>query len=391
MKRSFPLFSARSRSRRVRRRAQRAPRCCPPSRRRPERGDRCARRAELHRSSPIPRSSSHLPRPAESTERARFRIGPKTRIRSTLAAQSGDRSNYAVQAPRTSWWRAADRPAKAPDGSRRDDGIRLALDPRMKDDEATGSSCKTDHIEHPAEQPRRALLRACRRCDSFCPTRSMGARRELLVPAVDIEDAPRFRYRGMHLDVGAALLAGRRCQEVHRPDGDVQAQHVPLAPHRRPGLAHRDQEVPEAHRGRRLAQGDADRPRPGDGAAKFDGQRTAASTRKTRSATSSPTPPSASSPSCPRSRCPGTRAPRSPPIPSSAARKGPFEVATTWGSSRTSSARPRRRFAFLEDVLTEVMALFPAHVHPHRRRRSAQGALEGEPASRRSVMQARAA
>ena len=37
-------------------------------------------------------------------------------------------------------------------------------------------------------------------------------------------------------------------QEIARSDGAIQVQHVSLAPDRRPGLAHRDQEISQAHR-----------------------------------------------------------------------------------------------------------------------------------------------
>lgn len=51
----------------------------------------------------------------------------------------------------------------------------------------------------------------------------------------------------------------RRIEEDHRRDGPAQTQHPALAPDGRPGLAHRDQAVPEAHRNRWLP------PSPGDG------------------------------------------------------------------------------------------------------------------------------
>ena len=54
--------------------------------------------------------------------------------------------------------------------------------------------------------------------------------------------------------LGASLPVARVHQEVHRLDGAAQAQHAALASHRRPGLAPRDQEVSEAHVGRRLAR-----------------------------------------------------------------------------------------------------------------------------------------
>ena len=43
-------------------------------------------------------------------------------------------------------------------------------------------------------------------------------------------------------------------QEVHRPARAPQDEPLPLAPDRRPGLAHRDQEVSAADRGRRVAR-----------------------------------------------------------------------------------------------------------------------------------------
>ena len=42
-------------------------------------------------------------------------------------------------------------------------------------------------------------------------------------------------------------------QEVHRPDGHAQTEHVPLASDRRPGLAYRDQEIPAPDRSRCMA------------------------------------------------------------------------------------------------------------------------------------------
>ena len=58
-------------------------------------------------------------------------------------------------------------------------------------------------------------------------TGNAGQRAQTLVlPAVTIEDAPRFAYRGMHLD------------GVYRHDGAPQHEHLPLASDGRPGMAH---------------------------------------------------------------------------------------------------------------------------------------------------------
>ena len=82
---------------------------------------------------------------------------------------------------------------------------------------------------------------------------------EWTIPCVEIEDAPRFAWRGMMLDVCPALHAQGIRQEVHRPARAAQVQHPPLAPDRRSGLAHRDQALSPADRDRRVAEGDAGR------------------------------------------------------------------------------------------------------------------------------------
>ena len=71
------------------------------------------------------------------------------------------------------------------------------------------------------------------------------------IPSVTIEDSPRFSWRGAHLDVSRHFMP----KEFVKKYIDLLALHktepVPLASDRRPGLASRNQEVPEAHGGRR--------------------------------------------------------------------------------------------------------------------------------------------
>ena len=127
--------------------------------------------------------------------------------------------------------------------------------------------------------------------------------------AVAIEDYPRFAWRGGHLDVARHFMP----KEFVKKYIDLLALHklntLPLAPHRGPGLAARDQEVSAADRGGRLAQRDARRPVPSDRESDVSirrRSRTAASTRRTTRARSSLTQEPATSPSFPRSRCPVT-------------------------------------------------------------------------------------
>ncbi len=76
-------------------------------------------------------------------------------------------------------------------------------------------------------------------------------RAEWTVPAVTVGDAPRFGWRGVHARRVPALPAQGRRAALPRPAGRAQAQRAAPAPHRRPGLAGRDQALPEADRGRR--------------------------------------------------------------------------------------------------------------------------------------------
>ena len=59
---------------------------------------------------------------------------------------------------------------------------------------------------------------------------------------------------------GPALLPGGVRRALHRPPLPLQVQHLPLAPDRRPGLADRDQPLPEADRHRLLPPRDRGRP-----------------------------------------------------------------------------------------------------------------------------------
>ena len=99
-----------------------------------------------------------------------------------------------------------------------------------------------DGVEIAAARAPPARSTACRRCASCSRRRRSAPRRarsfaRLAVPACEILDRPRFRWRGQHVDVVAPLPAAALAEAPRRPARAAQAEHAPPAPDRRPGLA----------------------------------------------------------------------------------------------------------------------------------------------------------
>ena len=67
------------------------------------------------------------------------------------------------------------------------------------------------------------------------------------VPAISIDDSPRFPWRGLMIDVGPPLYPARRAEAEPRRHGSGKAQRVSLASFGQPGLPCRKQEVSQAH------------------------------------------------------------------------------------------------------------------------------------------------
>ena len=102
---------------------------------------------------------------------------------------------------------------------------------------------------------------------------------------------------------------------------------------------------------------------------------TAATTRRTKCATSCGTRPTRFITVVPEIEMPGHAQAAIAAYPRSAP-KAPRRPCHRIGAcTRICSTSTRRRSRFLEDVLTEVMALFPGHVHPRRRRRGGEGSV----------------
>ena len=184
------------------------------------------------------------------------------------------------------------------------------------------------------------------------------------VPAVHIEDEPRFSYRGMHLDVGRHfypvafikkyidLMALYKMNKFHWHLTEDQGWRIEIKKYPRlteVGGFRKETLIGHARR---------------TPAGSMTGSATEGSTLRTRQGKSCAMLQSASSRSSPRSNCPVTQRAALAAYPELGCTAGPFEVATNWGIIKDIYCPSEKTFSFLEDVLTEVMEIFPSrYIH----------------------------
>ena len=188
-----------------------------------------------------------------------------------------------------------------------------------------------------------------------------------------------LRVARPHARLRAALPVAGVHQEVHRLDGAAQAQHAALASDRRPGLAARDQEVSRSSR--RWARGVCRRARRRGRHRSGDGQAaacTAASTPRSRCATSWRTPPARHVTVVPEIEMPGHATAAVVAYPELGVTSNPPKaVPDEWGIFPTLFNVDESTFTFLEDVLAETMRAVPGPIHPRRRRRGDERRVAG--------------
>jgi hexosaminidase len=184
----------------------------------------------------------------------------------------------------------------------------------------------------------------------------------LSIPAVHIEDAPRFPYRGMHLDVGRHffpvdfvksyidLLVQYKFNTFHWHLTEDQGWRIEIR--RYPRLS----TVGSQRRETIVAQNF--NPYIGDNTP-YSGYYTQQEIREVvayaaeRGVTI-----------IPEIEMPGHSLAALAAYPELACTPGPFEVGTRWGVYEDIYCPSEKTFAFLEDVLTEVMELFPSrYIH----------------------------
>ncbi|NBB75297.1 MAG: family 20 glycosylhydrolase, partial [Bacteroidetes bacterium] len=181
------------------------------------------------------------------------------------------------------------------------------------------------------------------------------------IPAVYIEDAPRFGYRGMHLDVGRHffsvdfikkyidLLAVHKLNTFHWHLTEDQGWRIEIEQY--PRLtevgACRDSSM-VGHYGAQTYDGS-----PYCGYYTQDQIREVVAYAKERFVRV-----------IPEIELPGHSRAALAAYPELGCTDGPYEVATTWGVHEEIYCPKEETFAFLEDVLTEVMELFPSeYIH----------------------------
>jgi hexosaminidase len=182
------------------------------------------------------------------------------------------------------------------------------------------------------------------------------------VPAVTVSDRPRFRYRGMHLDVGRHLfpvsfikryidlLSRYKLNAFHWHLTDDQGWRIEIRKY--PLLtqvgAWRRETVKEQNLDPYVGDGI-----PYGGFYTQDEVREVVEYARRRHVTV-----------IPEIEMPGHSQAALAAYPELACTSGPFEVRTTWGVDEDVFCPTERTFAFLEDVLTEVLVLFPSpYIH----------------------------
>jgi hexosaminidase len=182
------------------------------------------------------------------------------------------------------------------------------------------------------------------------------------IPTVTIRDAPRFRYRGMHLDVGRHLfpvafikryidlLARYKLNAFHWHLTEDQGWRLQIRAYPRLTTvgAWRRETVVRNQLQPYLGDG-----RPYGGFYTQDQVREIVAYATARHVTV-----------IPEIELPGHAKAALAAYPDLACTAGPFEVATTWGVHEDVYCPSERTFAFLETVLGEVLELFPSpYIH----------------------------
>ncbi len=241
------------------------------------------------------------------------------------------------------------------------DAVRLLVDKTIENTEGYTLEINPYDITIKAADAAGAFY-AMQTLNQLIPIGKKG-KEKLAIPCVKIEDAPRYIYRGMHLDVGRHLfpvefikkyidlLAMHKMNRFHWHLTEDQGWRIEIKKY--PKL----QEV-AAYRNETLVGHYSDQPHQFDGK-KYGGYYTQDEVRevvayaKERFITV-----------IPEIEMPGHSQAALAAYPELACTEGPFETATKWGVMENVYCPTEATFEFLENVLKEVMELFPSeYIH----------------------------
>ncbi len=183
------------------------------------------------------------------------------------------------------------------------------------------------------------------------------------LPAVRIEDAPRFRYRGLHLDVARHFypldfikkyidaMSAFKLNTFHWHLTDDQGWRIEIRKYPRltgVGAWRRETIVGHARTGPKTYDGT-----PHGGFYTQEEAREIVAYARARAVTV-----------LPEIEMPGHAVAALAAYPELGCTSGPFEVRTAWGISEDVMCPSEATFAFLEDVLREVLEVFPSeYIH----------------------------
>jgi hexosaminidase len=312
-----------------------------------------------------PAAPSIVPLPAETTlGSGAFTFGRATKI--AIDERAGDAETRVAEYLAELVGAAVGIPLQAQraEGASGEGSVLLRLDPSLSEREGYRLVVRPDHIDILAKQAE-GLYYGVQTLRQLLPPEAEGKVKAggapLSVPAIDITDAPRFRYRGMHLDTSRHffpiavvkkyidMLSLFKFNVFHWHLTDDQGWRIEIKKY--PKLT----EVGAWRKETLVGH---------EGAKTFDGQRhggyytqeeikDVVSYAKERFVTI-----------VPEIEMPGHARAALAAYPELACTKGPFEVATGWGVFHDIFCPTERTFAFLEDVLSEVLSLFPGpYVH----------------------------
>lgn len=250
----------------------------------------------------------------------------------------------------------------AHDMNKGDHGIYLKLDDKIESEEGYNLEVDYDKIQISAKTPKGIFYGIQSLRMLLPPETEKEAVSDLTIPAVAIKDAPRYPYRGMHLDVGRHMfpvkfikryidiIALHKMNRFHWHLTEDQGWRIEIKKY--PKLtsvgSKRKETMVKKNRN----------PYIGDGK-EYGGFYTqeevkdiVAYAQKKHIVI------------IPEIEMPGHARAALAAYPELGNGTGPYEVATTWGVFDQVYAPKEKTFDFLEDVLTEVMDLFPSeYIH----------------------------